>query len=165
MFKSAISGSPHHHVSQHSRRWDYCSMRTYWAMRRGPELEKPSKTSKKYRPWDSAQPCLEPCVDESSVRLKLQRHVSSLSRGCSFSLIFTQPNPSAEGHFDDLEERWWWWWGGEKFACHFLGTDLTAVDGGNRKPRVPRTKSNQHRTRGTSLHHQSRVIQRCGVHK
>lgn len=37
--------------------------------------------------------------------LKLQRHVSSLSRGCSFSLILALLNASPEGHFDGLGER------------------------------------------------------------
>lgn len=80
--------------------------------------------SRKCQPWDLPSPCREPCVDESSVWLKLQRHFSSLSGGCSFSLICSLLNASPEGHFDGLRVK-----EEEKFTWHFLGAAFT-VDRG-----------------------------------
>lgn len=47
------------------------------------------QTLKKLQVWVPLQPCLEPCVDESSVWLKHQRHFSSPGGGCFSQLILS----------------------------------------------------------------------------
>lgn len=83
---------------------------------------------KKFQVWVPLQPCLEPCVDESSVWLKHQRHFSSPGGGCFSQLILSN---SPEGWRSGGGGGGWGCGGkkGEKFTWHFLGAAPATADG------------------------------------